>query len=319
MRAKFIRNLLVLCVAVITAFSSAHAQDASRIYIEPTGFSLGTNFGLTDLWGDVGTKSIVDHYTNSKYFDKVAVMGGMLGRYTIHPCLSVRAMVDFGAVYATDEWNYDKAKKATSQGDDSYQRYARGQASKSNILEGTMMMEFSPFRYNPESKMAHRKGQIYLVAGIGYFHFTPYSYVAGGTKWVEIYDLHIEGDGFGPGYPPSYSQWQLNIPMGLGYRWDIGQHLNIGVEFLYRKTFTDYLDGVSGKYIDPTVYAQHMSASQALEAAAVADKGWLKGLEPPNAAGNIRGDASTKDAYSSIGVTFYYKVFSRTKEWWHNR
>src|ERR1700733_5371029 len=133
MRAKYIRNVLVFFIAVLSATRS-YAQDASRIYVEPTGFSLGTNFGLSDLWGDVGTKSPIEHYINSKYFDKVAFIGGMFGRYTIHPALSFRLALGYGTVYATDNWNYDLAKKATTQGDDAYQRYARGQSAKSAIF-----------------------------------------------------------------------------------------------------------------------------------------------------------------------------------------
>ncbi len=315
MRAKSIRNLVILIMVVLTTTSS-FAQDASRIYVEPTGWSLGTTFGLTDLWGDVGTKSILDHYTNSKYFDRMAIMGGMFGRYTIHPALAIRMGLAVGTLYATDEWNYDKAIISTSQGDDAYQRYARGQKIRSDIFEGTAMLELTPFRMNPERKRAHKKGQLFLGAGLGYFHFTPYNTVGAGTKFREVYDLHIEGDGFGAAYPKAYKLWQLCVPMVIGYKWDIGTHCNIGIDFTYRKTFFDYLDNVSGKYIDPAEYAKHMSAKDAAIAAQVQDKAYLHKLQQPNVAGNIRGNSGNNDGYSSISFTFYYKVFSRTKEWW---
>ncbi|MBC7553344.1 MAG: hypothetical protein H7257_05145 [Taibaiella sp.] len=302
-------------MAVFTATSSV-AQDASRIYIEPTGWSLGTSFGLSDMWGDVGTKSFLDHYTNSKYFDKVALLGGLFGRYTVHPALSVRMSLNAGAIYATDEWNYDKAIISDNQGTDAYQRYARGQNAKSNILEGSLLLELTPLRLNPEKKRAYRKGQPYLGAGIGYFHFTPYSSPGLSTKFVEIYDLHLEGDGFGDGFPPAYKLWQVCFPLAIGWRWDIGQHLNIGVEYMYRVTLNDYLDGVSGKYIDNKEYAKHMGPSEAATAIQVADKGYLKRLQQPNVAGNMRGNPGNNDAYSSLNVTFYYKVFTRSKQWW---
>ncbi len=318
MRARSLRNLIILFIAAATATSS-RAQDASRIYIEPTGWSIGVNLGTTDMWGDIGTKSILDHYTNSKYFDKIVGMGGMFGRYTIHPCLDARFWINFGAVYATDEWNYDKAVLASSQGDDAYQRYARGQKTISYILENAAVLEFSPFRMNPESRRAHRRGQLFVGAGLGYFHFTPTATVGSGTKYVQIYDLHIEGDGFGSGYPSAYSLWQFCVPMSIGWRWDVGQHLNLGFEFMYRKTFTDYLDGVSGKYIDPTAYAKHLSAADAATALAIEDKAWLQKLQPPNVAGNMRGNPSNNDGYSSLTFTVFYKVFKAQKEWWKLR
>src|SRR4051812_9373497 len=114
MQARFIRNLLVLCISMAAAATS-NAQHASRIYIEPTGWSIGVNAGLSDMWGDVGTKSPIDHYTNSKYFDKVAFMGGMFGRYTVHPCFALRGSINIGSLYATDKWNYDLAKKAATE------------------------------------------------------------------------------------------------------------------------------------------------------------------------------------------------------------
>lgn len=315
MRARYIRNLLILFMAGIGSARS-YAQDASRVFVEPTGWAIGTNFGLTDMWGDVGTKTVIDHYTNSKYFDKTVFMGGMFGRYTIHPCLAVKFGINYGTLYATDDWNYDKAKLAANQGVDAYQRYARQQKSKTNIIEGNVLMEFSPLRYNPESRRANRRGQLIFGLGLGYFHFTPMSTVGLGTKYVNIYDLHIEGDGFGPGFPPSYSLWQFCIPMSVSYRWDLGKHLNLGFEFMYRKTFTDYLDGVSGKYIDPAEYAKHLSPSEAATAALVADKAYYFNRSQPNVAGNLRGNASDKDGYSSLSVTLYYKVLAREGKWW---
>ncbi len=315
MRALFIRSLITLTMTGIISTAS-YAQDASRIFIEPDGWSIGMNLGTTDMWGDVGTKTVPDHYSNSKYLDKVFAMGGMFGRYTIHPCLAIRFGINYGSIYATDEWNYDKAKYAPIQGSDAYQRYARQQKSRSDIFEGLLMVEFMPLRFNPESNRANRRGQVVFGAGLGYFHFTPKSTVALGTKWVNIYDLHIEGDGFGAGFPPSYSLWQFCIPMSIGYRWDIGKHLNIGVEYMYRKTFTDYLDGVSGKYIDKTEYAKHLSPSEASDAALIQDKAFYNHLAQPNVKGNIRGNASDKDAYSSISISLYYKLLSREGKWW---
>ena len=316
MRPRFIHYILVILLS-ISICHTVSAQNASRIYVEPNGWSIGTDIGMTDLWGDVGTKSIIDHYTNSKYFNHVAFMGGMFGRYTIHPCFSLRYMLNYGSVYATDKWNYDKAKVATSIGSDAFQRYVRNQTTKSVIFENSLLMEFSPFRMNPESKSAHRRGQLYFAGGLSYFHFENYSTVGASTQWVKTYDLHLEGQGFGPGYPPNYNQWQLGVPLAIGYRWDIGQHLNLGIEYMYRITFTDYLDGVSGNYISPIEYQIHLSPKDAALAAAVADKSVYTGLASPNQPGNARGNPSNNDAYSSITITFYYKIFTATKEWWH--
>ncbi len=316
MRARYILTLLVLCISIAVGFTSK-AQDASREYVEPDGWSIGVNAGMSDLWGDVGTKSFITHYTNSKYFDKVAFMGGMFGRYSVHPCFGIRFMLNYGSLYATDKWNYDGAKNATSQGDDAYQRYSRAQNVKDYMFETTILFELLPRRFNPESRGANKRGQPFIGLGVSYFHFTPYSTVANSNTWVKIYDLHLEGQGWtGGSYPKQFSLWQPAIPIAFGYKWDLGEHLNLGIEYMYRMTFTDYLDGVSDKYVGASEFAQHMPPAQALLAAQVADKGYYAGLSTPNAAGNLRGIASNKDSYSTITITFAYKVLTKTRRWW---
>jgi hypothetical protein len=317
MQARFIRNLLVLCMSMAIAHT-ANAQHAARIYIEPDGWSIGMNCGMSDLWGDIGTKSPMEHYTNSKYFDKVAVMGGMLGRYSVHPCFALRFGFNLGALYATDQWNYDLASVAVTQGSDPYQRYARGQNARSYIFEGSLLMELTPFRFNPESKGAHRRGQVYLAAGLGYFRYVPYSTIAASPTYVKTYELHLEGQGFGEGYPDKYNPYGFCIPMGLGYRWDLGQHLNLGIEYMWRMTFTDYIDGVSGEYVSNSAFNRVLGEKEATMAMQVADKGYWFGLAQPNVPGNMRGNPADNDSYSTISITFYYKLLTKTHEWWRN-
>jgi hypothetical protein len=314
MQARFIRNLLVLCMSIAISHTTS-AQNAARDYVEPDGWSLGTNLGMSDLWGSVGTKSVIDHYSNSKYFDKVAFMGGVFGRYTIHPCLSVRLMLNYGTLYATDKWNYDKGKNSADQSTDAYQRLARNQDAKDIIFEPGVLFELDPFRFNPESRGAMKRGQPYIALGITYFHYTPYSTAGNTGSWVKTYDLDLEGQGFGAGFPPKKPLWQLGIPLAIGYRWDIGQHLNLGIEYMYRLTFSKYLDGVSGTYISKADFAAHLSAHDATAAEVVADKEIYTGLGLPNAAGNTRGGGKN-ESYSTIGITFYYKIATNNRRWW---
>jgi hypothetical protein len=316
MQARFTRNFLVFCMSLAISHIAV-AQNASRIYIEPNGWSIGTNAGLSDLFGDIGTQSAVEHYTNSNYIKRVAFMGGMFGRYTVHPCFAIRLGLNYGSLFATDKWNYDLALAATNQGDDGYQRYARGQTVRDFIFEGSFLMELTPMRFNPESRGAHRRGQPYLGAGLAVFHFTPYTTVATATQWVKSYGYSLEGQGWGVGFPPAYSLYQLAIPLAFGYRWDLGQHLNLGIEYMYRMTFTDYLDGVSGKYISYDDFKAHLSPHDAQIAYEMADKGYFKGFEQPNAKGNLRGNPGNNDSYSTLSITFYYKILTNAREWWH--
>lgn len=137
MRRRYILSLLVVCFCTVTRFTATAQYNAFREYVEPDGWAIGMNAGISDLWGDVGTKSFITHYTNSKYFDKVASMGGLFARYSIHPCLSIRLQANYGTLYATDKWNYDAAKSVQLQGEDPYQRYARAQNAKVYLFDSS--------------------------------------------------------------------------------------------------------------------------------------------------------------------------------------
>src|SRR6185437_5882670 len=115
MRKKFIRNILTICV-LFAAIPELEAQEP--VNIEPHGFALGFNFGMTDLWGNVGTQSILDHYYNKTYWGNTHYMGGLYARYCIHPALAVRLGASYATLYATDDWNYAQAIKSTNMGTD---------------------------------------------------------------------------------------------------------------------------------------------------------------------------------------------------------
>lgn len=320
MRKRMLRSILALCISA-AALPAAKAQSPE--YIEPSGFSLGTTFGLADMWGDVGTKTIVDHYGNDKYWRKPHFMGGLFLRYTAHPSFSIRMGASYGTVFADDSWNEHNANKATSPTDDAYVRYLRNQIAKTNIWEGNLIFEFSPFRMGVNSKLAHKRWQPYLMAGIAAYHFRAMGEyrdrVTDQKKWVDLYDLHIEGDGWDfAGAPAKYKKWQMAVPLGVGLRWDIGYHLGLGVEYMYRYCFTDYLDGVSDKYIDPALYDKNLSPQDADIAKNVSDRTWI--IVDPNykhAPGDKRGNKAVNDGYSTISVTFFYKIKRRNTPWWH--
>ncbi len=320
MRKTMIRGFVIALVTIITS-TACFAQEAASI--EPRGFSLGLNYGVSDLWGDVGTKNVIDHYTNNKYFDLVHYMGGINIRYCIAPALSLRLNLNYGTIFASDEWNVQKAKQASSLGDDYVQRYSRYQIVKDNIWESSITFEFSPLRLgNYGGKSARRAGQPYLLAGIGYFHFQPYAMytdpVSKISNWVKTYDLHLEGDGFSnmPGAPPAYSLWQIEIPLGLGYKIDIGEHLNIGVQWEWRMTTFDYLDGVSNKYIDPKYFDLNLSPANAAIAKALANRTWINNIDKTVAPGDMRGNPGNNDSYSTLSFVIYYKFNTRRGSWW---
>jgi hypothetical protein len=318
MHAKVSRLLLVLYIAVVVSnIAVAQTNRPLRDYVEPDGWSIGMNIGMTDLWGDVGTKSFIDHYTNSRYLDKVAFMGGMFGRYSFHPCVATRFSLNFGSLYATDGWNYDGVQgQSLLEGTDYVQRYLRSQTAKAIVVEGSVMFEYTPRRFNVGYKALKRR-QPYIAAGIAIFHYTPYSTVGNGNTFVKTHELSLEGQGWEGNYPKRSSLWQPAIPLGFGYRWDIGAHLNLGFEYIYRITLCDYIDGVSGKYVSQFEFNQNLSPGDAKLAIQVADKQPYFNDALPNKPGSLRGNPGNNDSYSTFSITLAYRVPTRSKIWWH--
>ena len=332
MRTLILRSFLTLSLGAALA-SPAQAQrrypnDFKEPELsEPRGWSLGVTGGLSDLWGDVGTKSPIDHYGNKEYWKKTKYMGGVYIRYAFSPAIAARLSANFGTLYAHDNWNQTKAEAATSYNDDAVQRYVRNQDIRSRVWEGTLMAEFTPLRMNAESRGARRRFQPYLMAGVGAMNYRPQSIWTsrpgtpngGHGQYIDIHNLHIEGDGWDfEGAEEREERWQLVIPAGIGVRWDLGTRIGLGIEYVYRITRTDRLDGVSDKYIPLEYYGAQLPANSAAQAADIADKSWqvLQSETFRHQPGELRGDASNNDAYSTLAINFYFKINSRKNPWW---
>jgi hypothetical protein len=329
------------------ALPAAHAQQKWTRYrapefVERPGWSVGMNFGMSDLWGDVGTKSPLFHYANSKYWQRPHFMGGIFTRYALHPGFVVRAGINYGSVYANDNWNYDLAKNASTTEEDAYQRYFRNQDVKANIWEGNLLFEINVRRLgNLEAKGAKKRMQPYLLVGGGYFHyrtkgmFTPRGTDGrpnGQSREVDMFNLYLENQGTNTpevdsvlgtmGIEPGSNTQKLWVPEvcgGLGLRWDIADQVSLGVEYLYRYTFTDYLDGVSGKYIDPRAFDVIHSDDpiKAQMAKDMYDKSWLVDKDFKHSPGEIRGNASDKDGYSTIAISVFFRIKTKRVPWWY--
>lgn len=332
----------LMSLGLISASSNtANAQDPYYwgnphiTYIEKRGFSLGVNMGMADMWGDVGTYQFYDKYINKTFTDDIIKnlrgMGGMYVRYTHNPGLSFRLGINYGKVYATDQWNVDKALEAKSITDDAYQRYTRNLDANTSIWEGNFMVEFSPLRYFSDwefGRMAKMRFQPYLLLGVSGFQFNPKGTLTdletGSEKWVDLRPLRTEGQGFSgtnTNYGPTYSVFSYAALGGIGVKWDLGRGLALGLEYQLRFTFTDYLDDVSKNYVSPVHAATALDAYQNKldlhNRMADKSKEIIPGYENP--IGKQRGDDSDTDKFSTLSLTFMWKVDWKEIGWWNKR
>lgn len=95
----------------------------------------------------------------------------------------------------------------------------------------------------------------YGFLGVGIYHFNPYTYDSSVGK-VYLHDIGTEGQYLeSGGYPKPYGKTQLNVPIGLGLRYELSERVTLGVELNYRFLFSDYLDDVSSSnYVDPNLF-----------------------------------------------------------------
>ncbi|MNX89505.1 hypothetical protein D3C86_1215210 [compost metagenome] len=94
--------------------------------------------------------------------------------------------------------------------------------------------------------------------------------------------------------------------------------MGLGLEYVTRYTFTDYLDDVSGQYIDPLRFdiaylGDNVKADMAKK---MADKSFELAPGTKHDAGQYRGDPKNKDMYSTISLNFFWKINKRNSPWW---
>ncbi|CAN0243353.1 unnamed protein product [Chrysoparadoxa australica] len=89
------------------------------------------------------------------------------------------------------------------------------------------------------------------------------------------------------------------VPLGFGMRFALTRTWRMGIEFTYTKTFTDYIDDVSGVYYSPKTLGDQYGVEAAyFSNPAYENRHWF-------APGNQRGDKDEFDAYLFLNIVFY--------------
>ena len=123
--------------------------------------------------------------------------------------------------------------------------YRRNLSFNTNIYELGVQGDFNFFKFVPGS--AYNRFTPYITFGIGIFYYNPYTYYQG--QKVYLRPLGTEGQG-SAAYPnrKEYSTWPSVFRIGVGIKYNLNRRMNIGLEFVYRFTTTDYIDDVSTTY-----------------------------------------------------------------------
>jgi hypothetical protein len=145
-----------------------------------------------------------------------------------------------------------------------------------------------------------------LFGGIGYFTFNPQALYNG--KWVELQPLGTEGQGL-KNNTSFYKKTSLSIPFGVALQARISDKNSIGFVLNFHKSFTDYIDDVSGTYYDNA----ELRSQRGDAAADLADR-HLTNNDNPLASGSKRGNPNNNDNFGFISIVYSHS-FGRTKSY----
>ncbi len=220
---------------------------------------------------------------------------GLLARYNFSPRWVVTTEVNF----------------TTLEGDDKHYQNPRNLNFYSPLREVSVVCEFNFLDYRTGSRQ-HRITP-YIFAGLAGFYFNPKTDIlnprTNEIESTELQPLNTEGQNM-ESYDKDYSRYGLSIPFGLGVKFSLSSYVCLGVQWGFRKTFTDYIDDISKNYVDHTIMTNYAGE---LGAAAADRTNELEGYEGYYHAHNLsRGNPTTKDWYNFFGITLTTKIRSKS-------
>ncbi len=185
----------------------------------------------------------------------------------------------------------------------------RNLSFKSTIIEIGPVIEvnFFPFKLGQSETNKEKFGTPYFFGGVTYMRMNPKAKYEG--EWVQLQPLTTEGQGTSQNDRKPYSLSQISIPFGIGAKLNLSSRLAISLEYGLRKTFTDYLDDVSGLYPNQALLAQETgtSLSPALSDRSVNPDG----LNNSNY-GLQRGNPNNNDWYSFSGIMLTFSLVKKS-------
>ncbi|CAN5339741.1 hypothetical protein BH09BAC2_BH09BAC2_08490 [soil metagenome] len=290
------KNLLFLLVLFLLATPKAEAQYYfynEDYYDDPILFEIGASVGAINSLTDIGGHSgIGKKFLKDLNFGNTQFNASLFFALQYQSKLGLRLEATIGQLKGYD--SILKKDYPNTSG-----RYERNLSFRTKISEFTIIGEVYPtylFRQF-DTDVEPPRAAPYVMFGVGFFHFNPQTQYQG--RWVDLQPLHTEGQGFIDGRP-NYQLTQMNIPLGLGLRYELAPRILLRAEFLYRKLSTDYLDDVSTTYVDPSVFDKLPAADA--ELAKILNKRSLPGWEYSKV-GDKRGNPD-KDAYFTFNLKF---------------
>ena len=294
-------TVLLFILFTLISFSQSLSFKDGKLEV---GLGLGPSFFLGDLGGSygVGKPFIKDLDLPLTKFSKGLFLN-------IYPSewLGIRLAANQSYLEGDDN-------KVDLRGGREFSRWRRNQYFQSKVTEVYLGVEIYPTVMLERYDGLKGKFRPYGIAGVGAFHFNPKGYYYPNPsnqnvkQLVELKPLHLEGQGFAE-YPTrkEYKLTQLEIPMGAGFKYYIKENVYVGIEVLHRKTFTDYIDDVSTKYVDPIYFQKYLNPADVPIATQLYNRESFRNITRPTT-GRQRGDSKEMDSFFSTIIRFGWRL-----------
>jgi hypothetical protein len=231
---------------------------------------VGFGIGLANYWGDLAPSI---SYNESK----PAI--NLFSRLNLSKIWALTGQITTLQVSGTDK-NFDFNK-------------SRNLSFTNNITEYAGLVEYNFANYGYGVLDSKITG--YIFGGMAYFKYTPQTIYAEQT--VNLRDLKTED--------VTYGNYSFAIPFGIGAKWIFTRNLSLEANFNIRKTYTDYIDDVSGKYAD--------LSKSSLRTQQIADRSYEIVGSKPRVSGTMRGSDNYNDWYMTFTTCLAYRLPGRIK------
>ncbi len=164
-----------------------------------------------EIGGGVGALTYLGDF-NSNLFKEIQPMGSVLAKYRFNPRMALAMNVSYGQL------------KGSSKNAKTYYPTISDYSFKSSLVDVGMRYEYNfwPYGTGEEYRGAKR--------------LTPYIYIGIGMTIAK------------PDNGEATTQTAVNVPLGGGVKYKVGDRMNLAVEWTIHFTSSDLLDGVKDPY-----------------------------------------------------------------------
>ena len=212
-------------------------------------FLAGGSFNFLTYFGDLAPAS------NFMSTDISQIKPGISAfvQYRYGPRMSLKAELMYGRLTGDDFTSADP------ENEESRGRYIRNLSFRNDILDLSLMPQIHIFK-NYLGFRQRKFFNIYINGGFSIFYHNPQGKVpdykisgerySNSGEWVSLRPLGTEGQHSTHYNLKPYSAVQFSIPFGGGFVFRLTEQLDFTFEINYRILLTDYIDDVSGVYVD---------------------------------------------------------------------